>query len=117
MKSTKFYRVYDKTLNTYISTSKSSLWDSTAWAMHAATGYLRHHSNSCLEIHTFDRETAQIQQFIDFKKTFDEARDERVAAEAAKRERAERAHLEHTASMLKQKAAEIAQRLTELDQK
>jgi len=118
MKSTKFYRVYDKTLNMYISTSKSTLWDSPTWAMHAANGHLKRHPGSYLEIHTFDRENAQIQPFTDFKKTWDDANRERLAAEAAKRERAQReieiSYLKHTASTLRLQLAEIDKRLSKL---
>jgi hypothetical protein len=86
MKFTKFYRVYDKTHDRYISTNKSTLWNSPAWAVRAANKFFRRNARAQLEIHTFDVETAQTYAFIDFKKTFDEARAERVAAEAAKRE-------------------------------
>ncbi len=102
----------------YIATSKSTLWDSPGWAVKAANGHLKRRPGSCLEIHTFDRENAQIQPFTDFKKTWDDANRERLAAEAAKREKAQReieiSYLKHTASTLRQRLAEIDQKLSKL---
>jgi hypothetical protein len=116
MKSTKFYRVYSKTHDRYLSTSKSTIWNSPVWVVRAANAYIRRNASAHLEIHAFDVENAQTYAFIDFKKTFDEARAERVAAEAAKREsearRREMISLECEVAELKKRLAEADAKLT-----
>jgi len=117
MKYTKFYRIYSKTHDRYLSTNKSTIWNSPAWAVRAANELLRcvHPRLGGLEIHIFDVENAQTYAFIDFKKIFDEAKDERIAEATAKRESEARIReiisLEHEVNELKKRLAETDAKL------